>query len=204
MKDMRLPKRRLGVTLLEVLMGLVALGVLLAIAFPSVVTLMQNARLRAQAESVTRGLELARAEARRRNQPVEFVLVFGPLANPAQATWSAIGESWVVRTASGRAPDVIDARSAVRSGGLADSTDVRVEASHHRRTDQSLGSSIVFEPSGALAGAAPIRLDVTPMSGECAGLRCMRIVVGTDGQLRLCEPNGDLREPLRRCPAPVG
>lgn len=204
MKKRFRPRMARGVTVIEVLMGAVALALLLALAFPSITTFLQNARLRAQAEAVTNALNMARSEARRRAQPVEFVLAFGALGAPSHAKWSAIGESWVVRTANGSRAEVIDARSAVRHGGLADSADVRVEASHHRAAGGALGSSIVFAADGSLAQTMPVQLDITPVSGMCVGLRCVRIIVALDGSLRQCDPIVDPREPARRCPVPAG
>lgn len=191
-----------GITLVEALAGIVVTGLLVALAFPSLASFVQNARIRQHAESVQAGLDLARAEAQRRRQPVEFVLVFGQAQHGATASWSAIGESWIVRT-TGAKPEVIDMRGAPNGGFLAGSTDVRVEAEHHRAARGALGSSIVFGADGALVGRTPVRLDVTPLSGVCIGVRCLRLVVDVGGVARACEPGVHSAADPRRCPEPV-
>jgi type IV fimbrial biogenesis protein FimT len=191
-----------GITLVEALAGIVVLGLLVALAFPSLAAFVQNARIRQHATSVQAGLDLARAEAQRRRQPVEFVLVFGQPQHAASAPWSAIGESWIVRT-TGTKPEVIDMRTAPNGGFLAGSTDVRVEAERHRATRGALGSSLVFAPDGSLVGGTPVRLDVTPLSGVCIGVRCLRVVVEAGGVARACEPGVHSAGDPRRCPDPV-
>ncbi|WP_287655570.1 GspH/FimT family pseudopilin, partial [Accumulibacter sp.] len=64
-----------GFSLVELLVGMAILGVLLAIAMPAFSNWLRNARVRTAAESVQNGLQLARAEAVRRNTSVRFQLV---------------------------------------------------------------------------------------------------------------------------------
>ncbi|RJX33334.1 MAG: prepilin-type N-terminal cleavage/methylation domain-containing protein [Oxalobacter sp.] len=66
-----------GVTLIELVIAIAVLGILLAAGLPSFGNWIQNSRTRAQAESILRGLQLARQEAIRNNSPVEFQFVAG-------------------------------------------------------------------------------------------------------------------------------
>jgi type IV fimbrial biogenesis protein FimT len=62
-----------GFTLVELMTGIGISAILAAIAVPQFNVFIQNARIRASAESLQNGLSLARAEAVRRNERVEFV-----------------------------------------------------------------------------------------------------------------------------------
>ena len=56
-----------GFTIIELMVGLALLAILLVLALPSFTQMAQNMRLRAHAESLSNGLQLARSEALRRN-----------------------------------------------------------------------------------------------------------------------------------------
>ena len=70
-----------GVTLIELMIGLVILGILLMVGLPSYSAWIQNTQIRTAAESILNGMQLARAEAVRRNTNVQ--LVFG-----AASSWT--------------------------------------------------------------------------------------------------------------------
>lgn len=63
-----------GVTLVELVIAMAILAILATLALPSFQTMIENQRLRAAAESMLNGLQLARAEAIRRNARVRFVI----------------------------------------------------------------------------------------------------------------------------------
>ena len=67
------PSQAAGVTLIELLIAVSVTAILLAIATPSMRAFIENVRIRATSESLQNGLALARAEAVRRNQAIEFV-----------------------------------------------------------------------------------------------------------------------------------
>src|SRR5690349_16121380 len=62
-----------GFTLVELLVAVSVVAILLSIATPSFRALIENVRIRATTESLQNGMALARAEAVRRNQAIEFV-----------------------------------------------------------------------------------------------------------------------------------
>jgi type IV fimbrial biogenesis protein FimT len=62
-----------GFTLVELLVTISVTAILMAIATPAMRALIENVRIRATSESLQNGLSLARAEAVRRNQRIEFV-----------------------------------------------------------------------------------------------------------------------------------
>lgn len=65
-------KRQRGMTMIELMVGVAIVAVLLMTGMPSFNLWIQNSQNRAAAESVLNGLQLARAEAVRRNTVVRF------------------------------------------------------------------------------------------------------------------------------------
>ena len=93
------PKRQAGVTLVEVAVVLTVSAVLYTQAAPMFATWIGNTHTRTAAESILSGLQLARAEAVRRNRMVQFVVTDG-----ASSSW-LVGCSNPV---DGGTPDVDD------------------------------------------------------------------------------------------------
>ncbi|WP_083940970.1 GspH/FimT family pseudopilin [Pseudoduganella violaceinigra] len=69
-----LSRRQEGVTLLELMVGVAVLAIALAMGLPSFGAWIRNTHNRTAAESIVNGLQLARAEAVRRNTLVRFDL----------------------------------------------------------------------------------------------------------------------------------
>jgi type IV fimbrial biogenesis protein FimT len=92
-----------GFSLVELIVGMAILGVLLAIAMPAFSNWLRNARVRTAAESVQNGLQLARAEAVRRNTTIRFQLV--DTADDSCAL-STAGPNWVVSFDNSRSAPV--------------------------------------------------------------------------------------------------
>ena len=67
-------KRQAGVSLVELLIGIAILAILISFGISSYRSWIQNSQIRNSAESVVNGLQLARAEALRRNAYVRFNL----------------------------------------------------------------------------------------------------------------------------------
>lgn len=155
-----------GVTLIELIIGIVIVGITLALAMPSYSTWIQNTRLRNGAESVLNGLQLARAEAVRRNADVQFTL-------GANTAWTVGCVN--VTTAC---PANIQAHSA----GDASSTSVTM-------TMMAGGANpVIFSNFGRLKTAATTwNVDNTTLAA--ANSRDLRIVVEAGGTTRMCDPN---------------
>jgi type IV fimbrial biogenesis protein FimT len=193
--------RARGFTLTELLFGMALLAVLIGLGVPAFGGFLQNAKLGTRSRSFYTGLQLARSEAIRRNQPVELALTDTALstANVENAAQTAVtGRNWMVRVQAGASCTVaasapyqlIEAKSALEGGDLA--------------SLQVLASTAVisFDSTGASCNGAQ-RIDFSnPVGGLCvpAGpMRCWSIVVGAGGQVRLCDPTVTALGDTRHC-----
>jgi type IV fimbrial biogenesis protein FimT len=166
-----------GVTLIEMLIGLVVLSTLLALAAPSFALWMQNTQIRTGADAVLSGLQLARTEAIRRNTQVQFVL-----GNQTEWTVSVLKPFTQVQYRP------------MEEG----SSNVTVQPS-------PVGSgTVTFDAMGGRAGNndgsnAIDSIDITS-NRTMAGLRPLRIVISPSGSTRMCDPDTALQvgDP-RRC-----
>lgn len=170
-----------GMTLVEIMISLVVLGILLMVALPQFSAWLQNLQLRAATEASLNGLQIARAEAIRRNTLVQ--LVVGP------------GTGWTVSDAA--------------SGALIQSK-VHAEGTANAAVAITPGASttVTFTPLGGVGAnsdgsAAITQLDFTnPTGGSCqptGPMRCLRVVVTGGGSVKMCDPVVALPD-ARACP----
>lgn len=89
-----------GVSMIELIVALSILAIISTLALPSFTGMIQNARVRTAADGIQNGLQLARAEALRRNTLVRFVM--------------GAGAGWTVQLTDGT---VIQTRPAGEGGG---------------------------------------------------------------------------------------
>jgi len=177
-----------GFSLIELLVGIAVLALLLVAAAPSFTTWIQNAQIRTATDATLAGLQLARAEAIRRNTSVRFQLT---TTLDSSCAMSTSGTNWVVS---------LDDPSGACDSAASDTTAPRIiqtraaqEGSRNAAitADQA---SIVYNALGRLTPApgAGINIDFTnPTGGTCAAtgpMRCLRIVLSTGGQIRMCDP----------------
>ena len=138
---MRLPR---GFTLIELLVGLAVLGILLGLAAPSMVTMVQNNRMSSAANDLMSDLAAARSEAAKRGQRITFCKNSGD--NATCNTAAAWQNGWLA---------FIDVNS---NGALDSGTDIMF------RVRQPLPTGITVAPGGGITNtltATPIGL-VTP------------------------------------------
>lgn len=193
-----------GVSLVEIMIGLAIVALLLSAGVPSFATFMQNSRIRNGAEAIQNGLNLARAEAVRRNTSVRFAL-------GAATSWTVECEIAVADTAvdtdtlpdcpgsspAATTPSNIQARSAAEGAANITVTATQIEAATGGEaaapvftgslTFNGLGRAITLPPGNNAT------FDITnPVGGNCAAddgpMRCLRIVVTPGGQIRMCDP----------------
>jgi type IV fimbrial biogenesis protein FimT len=171
-------KRQAGVTIIELLIGITVLALLVGMGVPTFRSWIQNSQVRTAADTVLNGVQLARAEAIRRNKPVEFVLRTG-------ADWSVV---------------LVNPRTTLQerlgSAGSKNATFTTTPAGADRVTFNPVGA-----PSGSNQnGSFPIQeIDITS-SQNVSGLRPLRIVISVSGSVRLCDPDPKLQAgDSRRC-----
>jgi type IV fimbrial biogenesis protein FimT len=202
----RPPRESLGFTLIEAMVALVIAGVLLAVAAPSFSNWIASTRVRSTAEAMLAGLQYAKSEATTRNAQIRFQLT-SSLDNTCLLTTT--GANWVVDvvdavakddSVEGKcdlapsdtvAPSILQTRSARETG-----TSTRVAA------DQS---AVVFNGLGRVVPAPPAAISIDFDNGtkaDCAiagggggPLTCLRIVISTAGQIRMCNPAAAAGQP---------
>jgi type IV fimbrial biogenesis protein FimT len=165
--------RQGGATLIEFMLTFAIMGILVALAVPSFRDWIQNAQVRTATDAITSGLQLARAEAVRRNNPVRFRLPDAAATGWAVEAFDRNASTWTR----------VQQRSADEG-----TTNVVVNATQ---------STIVFLGTGGVSPTPPaaIQIDVSnPSGGDCVtpagsgSIRCLRVTVSAGGQVRMCDP----------------
>jgi type IV fimbrial biogenesis protein FimT len=183
-----------GMSLVELMIGIVLLGILVMLGLPSFTTYIQNAQVRTQAEVIQAGTATARSEALNRNVRVEFVLTNDePLPANVGTAGSTSGKNWIVRVfqTSGTysASDFIQGASGSSAANAVVSADT---------------ASFTYDGIGRtnLAGANTIQI-TNPTAGTCVAsggeVRCLNVVIQTGGQQRMCDPSVTTAGDTRAC-----
>jgi type IV fimbrial biogenesis protein FimT len=182
-------RRSRGFTLIELAVTVALLGLLLAASAPGILDWLRNSRIRNVATSVTVGLQKARMEAIRRNAPVRFVLV-----NDA-CTASAGGIGWVV-SINDPGGNCAEASIIERSGSGIGAGVVTVAAT---AADATATHTVSFNGFGEVLGVGAIA--TVAVDGAAGGVdhRDLRIVVGSGGTVRMCDPAVTLNTDPRKC-----
>jgi type IV fimbrial biogenesis protein FimT len=200
---LRTPPKR-GFTLIELLVGLSIVGIVLAIGAPSFATYLQGSKLAHAAQSYLAGIQLARAEAIRRNLPVEFVLTDVPLAPGLENVGgieNANGRNWLVRVFNPAAAafDLIEEKSALE-GGYTSTGAPSIVVAGNATAPAVFNGILTFNGFGATTTQSAYVFDLqNPSGGACAPagpMRCPRIRVAAGGQALVCDVNvpvGDSR-----------
>jgi type IV fimbrial biogenesis protein FimT len=182
-----------GVTLIELMIGLAIVAMLIGMGLPSLGAWLANSRVRTTAESLQSGLAMARSEAMRRNQNVEFLVTNDTidLGTVPTVVPAADGMHWLVRFMDPAVAtySMVDSRAGWEGAGRAEgqAPAVQVAASE---------PLIVFRPMGGTSLGAMATFDVSnPSAGAChttatpSPVRCLRVQVSVSGLVRLCDPS---------------
>lgn len=202
------PRSTGGFTLIELMVTIAVLAALLLAVTPVVRDWMLDIEIRNAAESISSGLNRARALAVQRNEPVMFSLV----SNEAQpgtldnsCALSATSASWVVS---------LDSPSGKCGQPLGTTTGTRL-VERHARGDGSAGvqvevrdascqsatgrTQVVFNGFGrAQADPSPIRCIVITHPGSSTAHK-LHVMLNTGGSVRTCDPAATDPLDTRRC-----
>jgi len=188
--------RQHGFNLIEVMVTLTVLAVLISLGAPGFSEWLQSQRIRASAEAIVNGMQVARGEAIRRNLSV--VLGLQPPTpgwTVCEATVTPCDSTTPPTTAT--VPGVIQSKSGQEGSG---GTNADTTPSGAQIVTTPAGATLVtFTSLGAVPktntdGSAPLtQVDVfynDPTRCSAAGgtLRCLRVVVTGGGSIRMCDP----------------
>jgi type IV fimbrial biogenesis protein FimT len=201
-----------GFNLIEILVTLTVLGVLIALGAPSLAEFLQNQQIRAAAEAMVNGMQVARGEAVKRNLAVQVVI---------EVPDSQYTSGWTICDAT---LDPCDSTAIAADEALpADQRKIFQHRSPEEGTSvartipvaQDLVTpaiAVTFSPLGGVVpnfnGSATLtRVDVIRGSdpNQCmangGSMRCLRVVVSGGGSIRMCDPTPGIVAPdPRACP----
>lgn len=172
----------IGFTLIELLVTITVLAILLFIALPNFAVWMQNTQIRTAGEAILNGMQLARAEAIRRNANVE-------LRMDLLSGWTAS----VTATA-----EVVQSRVAGEGSATAAVTISPVGAT--KITFNGFGSLVTPKNPDGTDPITEIKIDSATISA--ADSRELCILVRAGGNIRLCDPQVAVTD-TRSCGAAV-
>lgn len=175
-------KRQRGVSVIEAMIVVTVMAILLVQAVPMGTEWLANSRIRTASESMLSGLQLARAEAVKRNVAVEFVLDAVPATG------------WTVRTAL--TGETIQSKAAGEGTG-----DVVVAVTPNgasRISFDGLGRRTANIDASSAIESLDLDLPATVLAADKT--RDLRLQLGLGGQIVMCDPNVNTAGDVRKCP----
>ena len=190
-----------GFTLVELLIGMSIIAVLALLGAPAMGTFLQNSKLSSAAASYYAGIQLARAEAIRRNVEAQFVLTNTPVTTanlPNALALTVNGPNWVVRVGSGPGspppaflPAAVEAKSGLEGESATIAPAIQVVGAGVGAT--VFDGRVRFNGFGtppALPGGGneAYVIDISnPAAGPCGPIHCRRITISPGGQVASCD-----------------
>lgn len=182
-----------GFTLIEMAVVMAVMALLLFAAVPSFMSALANTRIRNTTESLQSGLQLARAEAVRRNQNVTFWLVETnqPNALDNSCNLSSTSGAWVVSINSpqghcGDAPSttsspmIVNGRAEGDGGG-------NVNVSALQADGATAATRVTFNGFGRIVNSDSIsRIDINGPQ-TTGDFRPLRVSISPAGLVRMCD-----------------
>ncbi len=187
----RVMSNQKGVTLVELVVALAIGAFVMGKAMLGVQDMVLNSQIRAVAEDIRDGIQMARTEAVHRNAIIRFQLT-NTLTNSCVV--SPTGPHWLVSLddpaglCANAASNTVAPRIIRKSSTSGTYTSIAVNAGQSSVTFSGLGRQI----DGDVA-AADFGIDVQPLGGGVCmatggSARCLRVQVSMGGQVRVCDP----------------
>jgi type IV fimbrial biogenesis protein FimT len=205
----RRPARRYarGVSLIELAVAVAIAAILLGLAAPQYSTWIGNVQIRTATDSIQSGMQLARAEAIRRNTSVTFWLT--STAAPQTADWmvgcTSPSGNGAQPEAPGDCPGINKLADLTANGPpynwIQQQTATAQQTSQPQISSANTATELTFSSLGMvttnLDGSASItQIDVAQPA--LAAAHPLRITVGS-GQVRLCDPQLSVTNDPRGC-----
>ena len=189
----RRPGAFAGFTLIELMIALAVLGIVMAIGLPNVSVWIQNTQLKTAAEGD--GERPAAGARRGAAAQCQRALPAGQYGGPTAARWSDNGPDWVVSLADpsgacgAAASDVAAPFIVQKKSGAEGSPNATVAGI------AGGGTTAVFNGLGRLTGVGILRRSTSATRPVARArrrgggpMRCLSILIGTGGQVRMCDP----------------
>ena len=173
-------------SLVEIIVALTIVAILMAFVGPSMGNWIQNTYLRNSADSVLAGVQTARLEALKRNQPVAF-----RVTDPYSTAWQVCVYDVVADLCSTAANAIIsskDANESSQNSFLGTATAVGTPATAIA-PGTNVPAIVVFDSFGrvlATPNANMARIDVRNTKAQDE--RRLVILINAGGQIRMCDP----------------
>ena len=171
-----------GFTLIELMVAIAVLAILLFVALPNFSVWMQNTQIRTAGEAVLNGMQLARAEAIRRNTAVQLQM--------------NVSSGWTARVMG--TGEVIQSRLAGEGSAAALVTIAPADAT--KITFNGFGSLMTPNPDDGTPSITEIKIDSPSIAA--ADSRELCILVRAGGNIRLCDPQVAVTD-TRSCGSPL-
>lgn len=187
-----------GFSLIEMMIVVAIVAIVSAIAFPSYRVWIQNTKIRSTAESIQNGLQIARAEAVKRNASVQFVLGLKPdLTVGTDSEW-VVGCAAVVPAPVAPAVTPLECPAVIQSRSAGEGSSGTVTVA----TTPAANKTVVFTNLGTVA-PAPVPFSLVEVDISTAVLaagegRKLNVALGVGGNVRMCDPNSS--QPSTMCP----
>lgn len=159
--------KHLGFSLVELMIGIAILAILAGLAMPSFQTWIRNSQIRNAAESITNGLQRARAEAVARNTNVAFAL--------------GVDSSWAISVVTPASP--IEQRLSSEGSRNVTRTALAVDLITPATTITFNNFGVIVANADASATLAQVDL------AAVGGTQNLRVTIGVGGNARMCDPN---------------
>jgi type IV fimbrial biogenesis protein FimT len=165
---LRMPMNRAtGFTLVELMIGIAVLFIMAMLALPNFSIWIQNTQIRTAGEAILNGLQLARAEAIRRNANMELRM--------------DVSSGWTVRVVS--TGEIVQSRLAAEGSGAAAVT--IAPAGTTKVTFDSFGTLGLTNNDGS-PPITEIKIDAPQIAAADSRELCILIRAG--GNVRMCDP----------------